>query len=95
MGLGQRYGGANFYSDEFGDDFDFSMDNMASPARRKKRKRNKSVSVSRKRAKHHNRRRKHRQSHRKAHPGKKRRGMSKEFLKNLRRKHGLGEFKKS
>jgi len=25
---------------------------------------------------------------------KKRRGMSKEFLKNLRRKHGLGEFKK-
>lgn len=65
--------------------------------RRKRAKRSKRLSSSRKR-KHRRKRRKieHRKTYRRQKKVRgKRRGMSAAFLRNLRRKHHLGEFKKS
>lgn len=69
----------------------------SSVRRRKKVKKHRKVSYRRKRRlkRHitfHRRRKRGKVS--KMHGRKKRRGMSAGFLKNLRRKHGLGEFKK-
>ena len=91
MGSGFRDGFNDYIADgDFNDDTSFS--NPIRTYRRKKK--NKS---NRKRTSHTRRRkrlppfkRRVSKSRRKS----KRKGMSKEFLRNLRRKHGLGEFKK-
>jgi len=97
MAFGERdpFGSTEF----FGDDRN-SVAGMAGSKRGKKHKSRtkKTHSSSNHSSKSNVRRRKsgknRTHSTRKRSKGSRRKGMSKEFLRNLRRKHGLGEFKK-
>ena len=66
---------------------------ILNPMRRIRRRKKKISSPFRRRRKTYNVKRRKTRRTRKARRSRKK-GMSKSFLKNLRRKHGLGEFKK-
>lgn len=66
---------------------------MASRKARRKSRKSRKSSRSRKSRKRHKKVRRPRRKSRAA-SRRKGKGMSKEFLRNLRKKHGLGEFKK-
>lgn len=96
MGSGFRDAFAEYIDDDLGD-FDDSVGTLRSMApRRSRRKAKKNRAMGRrthkKRSVKHSRKARTRS---KAHGKRsKRKGMSKEFLRQLRKKHGLGEFKR-
>ncbi len=88
MGAGFRDGIGNFVTDDiFGESVNATGYNMekASRSRRKHKKRNKRIKKS-----HSRRVKKRTRVKRKG----RRKGMSASFLRNLRKKHHLGEFKR-
>lgn len=92
MALGLKEVGGDYFgvTDAY-DDFD----DMAAASYRKPRKRSRKRSKNSRKSSPKRRRSKHRKRTTSSKGTKrKRKGMSKEFLRNLRRKHGLGEFKK-
>lgn len=98
MAYGQRDSFAENVGDFLldSDSADFSMDFGRATRRKRKTRKSRSMgSRTHKRRKVRHSRRKHsRKSHRAGRTHSKRKGMSKEFLRKLRKKHGLGEFKK-
>lgn len=103
MGDGFRDSFAANIDDEFGSIYDSNSDvnNMVAPRSRRKNKKSRAVGRKarrRKSIKHgkRNRSRNRSRSRSRSTSGhrSKRKGMSKEFLRQLRKKHGLGEFKR-
>jgi hypothetical protein len=97
MGSGYRDAFAEYIDDDLGD-FDDSFSTLRSMApRRSRRKAKKNRAMGsrthKKRIKHASRRSPRSRSRPRARHSK-RKGMSKEFLRQLRKKHGLGEFKR-